>query len=137
MTFFKFDCNTDFHSNEIWLEKVNKVILRHVNNNKLHLTCILNEINMSRRTFERKLKRLTGLSPRKYVTQLRMKKAHFLLISQNNMKIREISIEVGFSNPEYFSRLFKEKYGYTPYTLMLSLKDENKQISQKNDFNKT
>lgn len=49
----------------------------------------------------------------KYLNNFRLEKACSLL-SDSNMKVIDISKYVGFDNPSYFNRLFKNTYGVTP-----------------------
>jgi two-component system, response regulator YesN len=48
-----------------------------------------------------------------YITQIRINKAKELLTDPNNM-IKSISIDVGFSDPNYFCKVFKKTTGLTP-----------------------
>jgi two-component system response regulator YesN len=49
----------------------------------------------------------------KYLTSLRMEKAKHLL-SDKNKKIINVAIEVGYTDPYYFSHCFKKYYGVSP-----------------------
>lgn len=57
-----------------------------------------------------------GQTPHEYLNNLRIKAAKKLLSSRNrsNYSISEISAMVGFSDPCYFSRVFKKVTGYSP-----------------------
>ena len=68
-----------------------------------------------------KVKFLTGLGVNDYINRLRIEKSVFLL-TNTNMNINEISYEVGFSYPRYFSTSFKQIKGMTP----TRFKEENK-----------
>ena len=57
-----------------------------------------------------------GMSPKQYIIKLRMNKALQLLI-EGKRSIREVSALCGFSDEKYFSRAFREKYGYPPSKL--------------------
>jgi AraC-like DNA-binding protein len=57
-----------------------------------------------------------GISPKQYIIKLRMNKALQLLI-ENKHSVKEISFLCGFSDEKYFSRAFREKYGYPPSQL--------------------
>ena len=63
--------------------------------------------------FRRKFKSLKGTSPVKYRNLLRMNKAAELLRS-GEFSVVETAMSVGFDDPNYFSRLFKEQYGVSP-----------------------
>lgn len=55
----------------------------------------------------------TGESLGDYIIRMRMEKALYLL-KHTNMKIYEITSELGYQNPQYFSKMFKKFYGMTP-----------------------
>lgn len=59
-----------------------------------------------------KFKRETGIAFTQYVTDCRILAAKKLLIS-TNMKIKDIAIEVGFTDEQYFSLVFKRECGIT------------------------
>ncbi len=58
-------------------------------------------------------KKYTGLSPRNYVIELRIKRACELII-QTDLTFKEIANAVGWPDQLYFSRIFRERIGYTP-----------------------
>lgn len=55
----------------------------------------------------------TGESLGDYIIRIRMERAHYLL-KHSNKKIYEITSELGYQNPQYFSKMFKKYYGLTP-----------------------
>ena len=56
-----------------------------------------------------------GMTPHKYLTNLRLQAAaEMLCAGSNNGNITEAAHRCGFKNPLYFSRLFKKKYGVSP-----------------------
>ena len=57
-----------------------------------------------------------GISPKQYVIKQRLNKALKLLIN-DELSVKEIASVCGFSDDKYFSRIFKEKYGYPPSKL--------------------
>lgn len=62
----------------------------------------------------------TGYSIMNYVTEEKIKLAK-QLIRENNLNITEISNELSFDNPQYFSRVFKRVTSLTPTEFKLSL----------------
>ncbi len=54
-----------------------------------------------------------GLSPKQYLLKLRMNRA-LELLTENTLTVKEISFACGFSDEKYFSRVFRQKYGYPP-----------------------
>ncbi|KGE17887.1 response regulator transcription factor [Paenibacillus wynnii] len=55
----------------------------------------------------------TGEGLGDYIIRMRMERALYLL-KNTNKKIYEITSELGYQNPQYFSKMFKKHYGMTP-----------------------
>lgn len=55
----------------------------------------------------------TGEGLGDYMIRMRMERALYLL-KNTNKKIYEITSELGYQNPQYFSKMFKKHYGLTP-----------------------
>ena len=70
-------------------------------------------VNVSPYYFSKLFKAETGMNFIDYLTQLRMDKAKDLL-AHTNKSMKEICREVGYSDPNYFSRSFKKNVGLTP-----------------------
>jgi AraC-like DNA-binding protein len=62
----------------------------------------------------RKIKTLTGLTPNKYIREIKLQHARTLLESKKYVTVSEVSQAVGFSKTEYFSQLYKERFGKLP-----------------------
>ena len=71
------------------------------------------KIGMSRVQLYRKSKALTGYSPNEQLRIARLKKAASLLASTEKT-IAEITYEVGFSSPSYFTKCYKDYFGESP-----------------------
>ncbi|WP_087521255.1 hybrid sensor histidine kinase/response regulator transcription factor [Polaribacter sp. SA4-12] len=71
------------------------------------------DMNTSRSTFFRKLKKLTGQSPNDFMRLIRLKRA-MQLLEQNELSISQISYMVGFNDPGYFGKCFRKIYGDSP-----------------------
>ncbi|MBQ8440743.1 MAG: AraC family transcriptional regulator [Clostridia bacterium] len=54
-----------------------------------------------------------GVSPKQYLTRLRMNRA-LELLAQGRLSVKEIAFACGFADEKYFSRAFKKKYGHPP-----------------------
>ncbi len=79
------------------------------------------DMNTSRSTFFRKLKKLTGHAPKDYMKNIRLLRAGELL-EKGQLRIAEVSYQVGFSDPNYFSKCFRRFYGTSPsdYSMLSS-----------------
>ena len=89
------------------------MIEKHMANSELHVNDISRELGMSRVQVYRKVKALLGYSVNDYIISVRLKKAKHLLLNTDKT-IAEISTEVGFSSPTYFSTAFKSKFNLSP-----------------------
>jgi len=69
---------------------------------------------MSKSSFQRSFWKLTNISPIKYLVNYRVRKAGALLLYHPELNITEIAFQVGFSDSNYFSRMFKKIMGHTP-----------------------
>ena len=88
-------------------------IEENFNNKSLSLSAVADQLNTSVYVATRLFKETTGKNFKEYVVDRRMEYAAELLKSTSH-KVTEISNMAGFENAEYFSSLFKTKYGMTP-----------------------
>lgn len=70
------------------------------------------ECHLSTEHFIREFKRRVGCSPKQYVLQCRLWKAHGLL--KTGMSVKETAVRCGFKDPLYFSRLYRRLHGHPP-----------------------
>ena len=75
------------------------------------------EMGMSRSSLYNKIKALTDRSPSDFVRQIRMKEASALLKSKR-YTVAEVSDMMGYSDPKYFTDIFKKHFGMTPSAYM-------------------
>lgn len=80
--------------------------------------------------FSRVFKQITGENFVDYLMKVRMRKAMELLQNQN-YKIYEVSINVGYKNTKYFYRLFKEFTGLTPAEYRQNVSKEGQRNEQR------
>jgi AraC family transcriptional regulator, arabinose operon regulatory protein len=97
-----------FHS----LETTIAFLHHHIESN-LTLEAMAGHANLSVSHFSRLFREQTGYSPLNYFIHLKMQRA-CVLLSVSSKTIREISYEMGYDDPYYFSRLFKKVIGLSP-----------------------
>jgi signal transduction histidine kinase/DNA-binding response OmpR family regulator len=96
-----------------FLQKTIKIIEEHLDNSDFNIGQYAETLHMSRVTFYRKIKSLTGLSAVEFVRNVRLKHACEML-KNNSGNISEIAYAVGFQDPRYFSTIFKKEFGISP-----------------------
>lgn len=69
------------------------------------------DLNMSEANFCNLFKKVMGISPKEFMTNLKLAKAKELLKDQN---VTEAAFDLGYENISHFISLFKTKYGITP-----------------------
>ncbi|MGB9781069.1 MAG: response regulator [Caldanaerobacter sp.] len=79
----------------------------------ISLEDVAREVNMSYHYFSKFFKERVGENFIDYLTNLRIKKAMELL-KNSGLSIKEVSYKVGYSDPNYFSKIFKKVTGITP-----------------------
>jgi AraC-like DNA-binding protein len=70
-------------------------------------------MGMSRVLLYKKLLSLTGKSPIEFIRIIRLQRAAQLL-EKSQFTVSEIAYQVGFNNPKYFSKYFKDEYHILP-----------------------
>lgn len=89
--------------------------LNYIENNydtKISLEDVANELNLSKHYLCNVFKKEKGETMSLYINKLRIEKAKKMLL-KTDCKIKEIFEEVGFSNQQYFSKVFKKITGIT------------------------
>jgi AraC-like DNA-binding protein len=86
---------------------------RNLDNADISVETMAEELGMSRVHLYKKLTAITDLTPSEFIRQIRLRHAEQLL-SKSQLTVAEVAYKVGFNNPRYFSKYFKEMYGVMP-----------------------
>ena len=98
---------------EALLEEAQKLLSENYSNPNFSLKDFLKKSEISEVHFRKIFKAFYGMPPNQYLISLRLNQAKALL--ENNVApINKIAEMLGFSSNCYFSRLFKEKTGFSP-----------------------
>ncbi|MGT2910624.1 AraC family transcriptional regulator [Streptococcus cameli] len=97
---------------EICLE-CRHIIDKHYNLDGLSISNIADELSVNRSYLTTSFKKLYHISPKDYLLQTRMKRAKQLLEATDEA-IKVISYSVGYRDPLYFSKAFKDFYKQSP-----------------------
>lgn len=106
-----------------FLEKLYALIDTHLSDPDLSVEELGEQIGLSRVQLYRKTKALCGYAPNELLRIARLKRAASLLAGTEKT-IAEITYEVGFSSPSYFTKCYKEYFGENP-TEFLKRKNGN------------
>ncbi len=96
-----------------FVKKIREVVEEHLEDISFSVEQLCKYIFMSHSQLHRKLDALTGFSPNKFIRIIRLNKAKELL-QINEKSIASISLECGYNDPGYFTRVFKQEFGVTP-----------------------
>ena len=98
---------------EKFLEKLQEVLDEHLTKPDFSAETFSEVMGVSRMQLYRKLKALTGQSSSEFLRSQRLKLASVLL-KTNKISISEIGYSVGFNDPSYFTKCFKQEFGCSP-----------------------
>jgi AraC family transcriptional regulator of arabinose operon len=94
------------------LDALRSLMLENIDGD-LDLNTLAASAQLSRHHFSVKYKKMTGISPVKHFIHLKMERACYLLDTSNH-SAKQVSAQLGYSDPLYFSRLFKKVIGVSP-----------------------
>lgn len=98
---------------EKFITRAMEIIEKNIGNSEYEVRQFEEEMFMSRMQLFRKIKALTNQTPGEFIRTIRLKRAASL-IKQNFGNIAQVTFEVGFNNPSYFAKCFKDLYGVLP-----------------------
>ena len=115
------DSVTPSSLDEVFLKKVITKIEENITDSDFSVQGLVDEMNTTQDQLYRKIKALTGLSINHFIRSVRLKNAAQLL-RKNKWNVGEVMFKVGFNNPSYFTRSFKNEFGVAPSKFMESNK---------------
>lgn len=72
------------------------------------------QLRLSRRQIERLFNRYLGLTPVRYMNDLRLQRGRALL-AETDMSVTDVAIACGYASTSHFSKSFRLKYGQSPH----------------------
>lgn len=103
-------------SDRYFMNRFKKKILANMGNADMKMDDLGAEMQLSKVQLYRKVKAMTGKTPVELLKEMRLQRAYTLLM-QTDKTVAEVSAEVGFALPGYFSSCFKKQYGVLPTDL--------------------
>jgi signal transduction histidine kinase/DNA-binding response OmpR family regulator len=98
---------------EQFIARVVEAIEKNIANSELTVLDLSRELGVSRAQFFRKVQELTGKAPLELIRSIRLQHAAQLL-EKSQLSVSEVAYRVGFNNPKYFARHFKDQYHVLP-----------------------
>ncbi len=103
----------DIQIEDAFLKKAKAAVEKHFADEDFDIHRLCRVLTMSRAQLHRKLTALTGMSATHFIRSIRLQRAKELL-QTTDLTVSEIAYEVGFRDPNYFSRTFTEEFGTPP-----------------------
>jgi signal transduction histidine kinase/DNA-binding response OmpR family regulator len=97
-----------------WLKDIESYLEQNIHQDWLSVPVIASHLAMSESTLLRQLKRLTGLTPAKYLLEMRLIKAHKLLEVGACHSISQVATRVGIRDAGTLTKNFKKRFGKLP-----------------------
>jgi len=98
---------------EQFMRKALELVEKNIAITEYSVETMSRDLGMSRTLLYKKILALTGKPPLEFIRSLRLKRAA-LLLSKSQMNVSEIAFQVGFNDPKYFSKHFKNEFGVLP-----------------------
>ncbi len=95
------------------LGAVNDSLNKYASDPDFTVEALAESVLLERRTLQRKLKTLTGLTPADYLRQHRFYQARQMML-ETELSVNEIAFSCGFGSAQHFSRTFRKHYGLPP-----------------------
>ena len=110
---------------DVFITKTMMFLEENFEDSTMNIDDIASFTGLSRSSFFKKAKSLTGLAPVDFIREFRIQKAT-QLIEAGETNISQLAFNVGINDTRFFRKYFKEKYGMNPseYISKRSAKDQ-------------
>ena len=100
-------------SEQQFLKKITEIIDANLHNEQFGVKDIIREMGMSRSSFHRRITEAAKMPANQFICQVRLKKA-LKMLRETSLTVSETAYECGFHSVPYFSKCFRNYYGYSP-----------------------
>jgi DNA-binding response OmpR family regulator len=98
--------------NDKFIKDATEIVEKNIDDPDFSVDHLSHDLFMSRVTLYKKIVSITGKTPIEFIRIIRLKRAAQLL--EKGMNVSQTAYEVGFNNPKYFTKYFKEEFGMLP-----------------------
>ncbi len=102
-----------------FIKDMQEIIEKNLSESRFNVEELSKKLYMNRATVYRKIMALTGESPTEFIRSYRLKRAAQLLRDKSGT-VSQVAFSVGFDNPAYFAKCFKEKFHQLPSSYQVS-----------------
>lgn len=97
----------------LFVKRLDSIVYSRLGEQDLSVDKVAGLLHLGRTVFYKKVRGTTGYTPNEYIRVIRLRKAAELL-KEGEKNVSEVAYAVGFDNPYYFSKCFKERFGMPP-----------------------
>lgn len=97
----------------LFVKRLDSIVYSRLGEQDLSVDKVAGLLHLGRTIFYKKVRGTTGYTPNEYIRVIRLRKAAELL-KESEKNVSEVACAVGFDNPYYFSKCFKEQFGMPP-----------------------
>lgn len=97
----------------LFVKRLDSIVYSRLGEQDLSVDKVAGLLHLGRTIFYKKVRGTTGYTPNEYIRVIRLRKAAELL-KEGEKNVSEVAYAVGFDNPYYFSKCFKEQFGVPP-----------------------
>lgn len=97
----------------LFVKRLDCIVYSRLGEQDLSVDKVAGLLHLGRTIFYKKVRGTTGYTPNEYIRVIRLRKAAELL-KESEKNVSEVAYAVGFDNPYYFSKCFKEQFGMPP-----------------------
>ena len=97
----------------LFVKRLDSIVYSRLGEQNLSVDKVAELLHLGRTIFYKKVRGTTGYTPNEYIRVIRLRKAAELL-KEGEKNVSEVAYAVGFDNPYYFSKCFKEQFGMPP-----------------------
>ena len=106
-------------ADQSWLQELeNKALEALEKQLDLTIPYLSNTMAISQRQLARRIKLLTGLTVGKYIQEIKLQKARYLLENRIIQSVAEAAYLSGFKSPSHFNKIYFRYYGKNPSTYL-------------------
>lgn len=98
---------------DAFINRVNEIITANMKDERFGVSALADKMNMSRKTLHRRIKSVRGISVSQFIRNARLNKA-IKLLKNDPLTVAEAAYLTGFSSATYFSKCFRDYFGYPP-----------------------